>query len=395
MSTTGVSANLSPLVWSRDFGTPAGSVSGVQAHFNRFRTDGPSAVRNDSAPALDATNNWWGCNGGPGTSGCEVKDGTGVVTSSPHLVLSASASPTSVFQYQSSGINANVARDSNGNTPAGNVFPAGVPMTFGTNMGTVTPSTALTTSPFASSVFSSSTAGLANVTSTLDSQTLTTPVTVNAQPAGPPAPSTPGAPAELPPGPTVAFSSPDDNATLGLGSQANVALNVTAPGGLGNVTVAFNGRPVCTITAAPFTCQFQPRSSDGGRDGTLSALVSDKNGRAATASRAVTVGGPAVLGSHTGLVSNGVARIRIKCAAFGPCAGTVALKSRVGGRRSPLVGVGSTGFDIGAGQTKTITVDISNRGVQLLRAKGFLGTRTTVTTGDTAITRNLVLHEKR
>ncbi|MEA2445906.1 MAG: hypothetical protein QOJ12_3198, partial [Thermoleophilales bacterium] len=73
----------------------------------------------------------------------------------------------------------------------------------------------------------------------------------------------------------------------------------------------------------------------------------------------------------------------------------VALKSRVGGRRSPLVGVGSTGFDIGAGQTKTITVDISNRGLQLLRAKGFLGTRTTVTTGDTAITRNLVLHEKR
>jgi hypothetical protein len=403
LSTTGPSAELSPMIWSRDFGSPAGSVSGVQAHFNRFRGNAPSAVRNDSAPAIDATHNWWGCNGGPGASGCLTKDGTGAVTSSPHLVLSATASPTSVFQHQSSGINANVARDSNGNTPAGNVFPAGVPMTFGTSMGTVTPANAVTTSPFASSVFSSPTAGIANVSSTLDSQTLTSPVTVNAQPAGPPAPSTPStptpstpaAPGELPAAPTISFASPDENATLGLGGQTTVSLNVAVPGGLGNVTVAFNGRAVCTITAAPFTCQFQPRSSDGGRDGTLSAIVSDRNGRSASASRAVTVGGPATLGSHTGQVSKGVARIRIKCAAFGPCAGTIAMRSRIGGRRSPLTGIGSTGFDIGAGQTKTITLDVSNRGLQLLRAKGFLGTRTTVTTGDTAITRNLVLHQER
>jgi hypothetical protein len=395
LSTTGPPAQLSPLVWSRDFGSPAGSVSGVQAHFNRFHGNAPSAVRDDSATAIDATNNWWGCNGGPGSGGCLTKDGTGTVTSSPHLVLSATATPTSVFQHQSSAIEANVARDSNGSTPAGNVFPAGVPLTFGTDLGTVTPANAVTASPFASSVFSSPTAGIANVTSTLDSQTLTTPVTVNAQPPGPSSPSAPGGQAELPAAPTVAFVSPDENATLGLGSQTTVGLNVSVPGGLGNVTVAFNGRSVCTMTAAPFTCQFTPRSTDGGREGTFTAIVTDKDGRAASASRSVTVGGPAVLGSHTGKVSNGVARIRIKCAAFGPCAGSVDLRSRIGGRRSPLRGIGSTGFSIGAGQTKTIEVDVSSRAARLLRAKRFLGTRTTVTTGDTAITRNLVLHQKR
>jgi hypothetical protein len=398
MRTSGPPAELSPMVWTRDFGTPAGSVSNVEAHFNRFRTDGPAAVRNDSATTLDATHNWWGCNAGPGGSGCEVADGTGPVTTNPRLVLNGSASPTTVFQHQSSALEANVTRDSGGNIPAGNVFPAGVPVTFGTDLGTVSPANAVTASPVATSVFTSSVAGLANVTATLDSQTVAMPVTVNAQPPGPapaaPAaqqPETPVAPAA----PTISFVTPDENGTLGLGSPTTVALNVTVPGGLGAVTLAFNGRSVCTMTAPPFTCQFQPRSTDAGRDGTFTAVVTDRDGRAASASRAVSVGGPAVLGSHTGKVSGGVARVRIKCAAFGPCAGTLNLRSRIRGRGTPLVGIGSTGFDISAGQTRTVEVEISSRARRLLRTKGFLGTRTTVTTGDTAITRNLVLHEER
>ena len=386
---------LGPMVFSRDFGAPAGSVSGVEAHFNRFRGASPSAVRNDSATALDARNNWWGCNGGPGTSGCLAKDGSGTVNSSPHLVLNGTATPSSVFQHESSALEANVARASDGTSPPGNVFPAGVPVTFASNIGTVTPANALTTGPFASSVFKSTSAGTANVTATLDNQTVTMPVTVNAQPAGPSAPAGQAEAPALPAAPTVAFITPSENALLGLGSETSVSLSATAPGGLGTVTLAFNGRPVCTLTAAPFTCQFTPRSTDGGRDGTFTAVVTDKDGRAASATRAVSVGGPAVLGSHTGKVSNGVARIRIKCAAFGPCAGSVDLRSRIGGRRSPLTGIGSTGFNIGAGQTKTIEVDVSSRAARLLRAKRFLGTRTTVKTGDTAITRNLVLHQRR
>jgi hypothetical protein len=389
---------VSPIVWSRDFGTPAGSVSGVVANFNRFRGASTNAVQNDSATTLDATHNWWGCNGGPGTSGCLGKGGTGAVDSSPHLVLNGTATPTSVFQHESSAIDANVSRDSAGNTPAGNVFPSGVPVAFATNLGAVSPANATTNGPVASSVFASADAGIADVTAKLDSQTITMPVTVKAQPAGPGTvlqpTTTPAAPAP-PAAPTIGFVSPDESGTLGLGRPATVALSVTTPGGLGAVNLAFNGRPVCTLTGAPFTCQFTPRSTDGGREGTFSAVVTDRDGRAASATRAVSVGGPAGLGSHTGQVTGGVARIRIQCARFGPCNGTVGLRSRIGGRRSPLIGIGSSPFDLRAGQTKTIEVDVSSRARRLLRSKGFLGTRTTVTTGDTTITRNLVLHQRR
>jgi hypothetical protein len=377
-----------------------GSVSGVVAHFNRIRGAADFGIQNRAAASIDATENWWGCSGGPGASGCTTAGGTGgAVNTTPHLVLSASATPSTVLLNQSSTINANVTRDSAGNTPAGNVFPSGVPLSFGTNLGTVTPGSTTTTGPVATSIFASPTAGTANVTATLDSTTVGVPVTVNGPPPPPPGTATtPGAAAETPatPGlPTIGFLSPDDNGTLGLGSQATVGLNVTAPGGLQNVTVAFNGRPVCTITGAPFTCQFQPRAGDAGREGTFTAVVTDKLGRAASVNRAVVVGGPATLGSHTGQATGGVARIRIACARFGPCRGTVGLRSRIGGRRSPLIGIGSSPFDLRAGETKTITLDVSSRAARILRSKGFLGTRATVTTGDTAITRNLVLHQKR
>jgi len=48
--------------------------------------------------------NWWGCNGGPDTSGCDTVDGVGgTVVFNPWLVLSISASPTQIKPNATSG----------------------------------------------------------------------------------------------------------------------------------------------------------------------------------------------------------------------------------------------------------------------------------------------------
>jgi hypothetical protein len=60
--------------------------------------------------------------------------------------------------------------------------------------------------------------GLANVTATLDSQTLTMPVTVNAQPPGPAPPAPQSETPAVPAAPTISFVTRDENGTLGLGS---------------------------------------------------------------------------------------------------------------------------------------------------------------------------------
>jgi hypothetical protein len=368
-----------------------GSVSGVVAHFNRIRGDADFGVQNKAAATLDATENWWGCNGGPGASGCTTAGGSGgAVDTDPHLVLGVTAAPSSVLLNQSSAITASLTRDSDGNTPPGNVFPAGVPVSFSTDLGTMTPANTTTSSPLASSTFASGSAGTANVSGTIDSQTVSTAVTVTGPAAAPAA-----APGETPLGvPTISFATPAENATLGLGSKTPVTLNVNAPAGVQSVGLSYNGRSICTRTAAPFTCQFKPSAADAGRQGGFTAVVTDAQGRAAAATRTVVVGGPATLGSHTGEVSNGLAHVRVNCARFGPCRGTLRIRARYGGRGAPLVNVGSASFHIAAGSTRTIRVDVSRRAKRRLAQKGFLGTRTTVKTGDISITRNLVLHPR-
>src|SRR4051794_4796480 len=57
-------------------------------HFNRI-TGNPVGLENSNNPQVDAENNWWGCNAGPGSAGCDTV--TGSVDANPWLVLSATA----------------------------------------------------------------------------------------------------------------------------------------------------------------------------------------------------------------------------------------------------------------------------------------------------------------
>jgi hypothetical protein len=375
---------------SQSTGAPdgAGSTSGVSAHFNRIVGSFNYGVQNDAPTTVDATENWWGCNTGPNTSGCSATGGLGgAVTALPYLVLNASAAPSSVAQNQTSAITASLTNDSNGNTPAGNTFRSGVPVTFGTDLGTVSPASTVTTGPVASATFSSPTAGTANVKATIDNATVFAPVTVTGANPGPGPGPGPG-----PAAPTVSFSQPASGALLKVGKSTTVALNVSAPASPALVSVSFNGRQVCSITAAPYTCKFKPAANDAGRTGALRAVVTDAQNRAAAANRNVVVAGPVVLGSQSAKVRNGLAGVGIRCPAFGPCTGRITIRATIHRRgRSVVVTAGSARINL-TGRGGKVQVPLSGAVLGTLSGRRYLNTRATLTSAGITSTRNLVLH---
>src|SRR5690606_17722868 len=72
----------------------------VNAHFNRISSDsvgGMIGLENDSGSSVNAENNWWGCNAGPGGTGCDTVTGSGSTDYGPWLTLTGiTASPTTV-----------------------------------------------------------------------------------------------------------------------------------------------------------------------------------------------------------------------------------------------------------------------------------------------------------
>jgi hypothetical protein len=51
----------------------------VDAHLNTFLGRDAVGVDNSSSSTVNATENWWGCFGGPGAEGCTTVDGSGVL----------------------------------------------------------------------------------------------------------------------------------------------------------------------------------------------------------------------------------------------------------------------------------------------------------------------------
>lgn len=136
----------------------------------------------DATTAVDASRNWWGCNGGPGTSGCDSVTGPSVVTAA-HLVLRLSSQ---FAQIQTGGATtqlvADVTRDSAGQF-AGAAFPESTVVTFAAGLGALSPVTAAMTSASAATTLTSgAVAGDAAPTATLDAATVSTAVAFAAPP---------------------------------------------------------------------------------------------------------------------------------------------------------------------------------------------------------------------
>ncbi len=154
------------------------------------------AIDNGVEGTLDAADNWWGCNAGPGPvagNGCDpVSAG---VRSTPWLMLTADA-PKSLATGDTAAVTAAIDTDSSGARVA--FAPNGTPVAFSTDLGSVDPATTATLGGVATTTLSSPTAGVATVDATVDGQTVKTTVGITA-PSPPPSPSAPAPSRPTPP----------------------------------------------------------------------------------------------------------------------------------------------------------------------------------------------------
>lgn len=88
--------------------------------------------------------------------------------------------------------------------------------------------------------------------------------------------------------PSVAFAAPGASALLPGARPTLLVADAADDRGVVKVDFLDGGRPLCTATAAPYTCSFQPRGEDVGTN-TLIAVVTDSAGQTATAIRTVSV----------------------------------------------------------------------------------------------------------
>jgi hypothetical protein len=159
-------------------------------HYNRFTGNTAptgSAVSSAVGAGVDATENWWGCNTGPATTGCGTVSGGPTV--SPRLVLTASASPALVTgPNATSTITATLTQDSLGAT----VDPAqlggfdGLPMSWTdpqpTGATVSAPSSNLSAGSATTTYDSNAASGAGHVLATLDNGTATASITIANQP---------------------------------------------------------------------------------------------------------------------------------------------------------------------------------------------------------------------
>lgn len=144
-----------------------------EVHFNR--------ILGNTAPggydiyvasgSVNATNNWWGSNADPSSRVF------GSVTVDPWLVLTITADPTSVMVGGESTITADLLHNSNGESVSGHV-PNGIPITFTASNGTINPVSSALINSQATSIFTANTLDIANITATVDNQTVSTNINV-------------------------------------------------------------------------------------------------------------------------------------------------------------------------------------------------------------------------
>ena len=75
-----------------------GNGASATAHFNRILST-TTAIDNPTNLALDLENNWWGCNAGPGNTGCGAVTGGALADFNPWMVLATSVSPNPIDPF--------------------------------------------------------------------------------------------------------------------------------------------------------------------------------------------------------------------------------------------------------------------------------------------------------
>jgi hypothetical protein len=214
-----------------------GTSAAMTAHFNRIVGNTGAGIQNASPGSVDARNNWWGCNGGPNTPGCETMSGNNI-SADRWLALAATAERGRILANGdtnriSAGFGVSIgastleAVDPSELPPITVAFPAAT-------LGTVSPAPTKTSGGIAQTLYTAGvTAGQGNVTASADSQSVTTSnftLSSDAGPQGPAGSAGPAGPAADPaqPHPVVIRSS-----SLRATKQRMIKVGITCPNASG------------------------------------------------------------------------------------------------------------------------------------------------------------------
>jgi hypothetical protein len=231
--------------------------------------------------AVTAINNWWGSNNSPAGF-----VNPSVVSYSPWLVMTFSASPTAVNAGSTAALTASIT--TNSNNSSGFRAPDGTPVNFSATLGTVNPSSLALASGAATATYTAGSApGTASVSATIDNQTL--PAALNVV---------------LPPPPTLTSVSPTS------GSQgASVPVTLAGTNFITGATVATNnpgitvsGVTVVSTTQITATLAIDASAAPGAANVTVTTIGGTSNATAFTVIAKETISTPAVpAGPATGV----------------------------------------------------------------------------------------------
>ncbi len=175
---------LSNTVMDCTFGVQIGRGDGqgptAEVHFNRLITNEFGVGVNAPSP-LNALNNWYGCNEGPGQPGCDATDGDPLID--PWLTLTISANPTTIPVFATSAVEAALLINSDAvDTSGDGLVPNDIPMTFTATLGAVNPISGGTVDALVPTLFTAGgVEGTAIVTVTCDNETVETPIEIVAR----------------------------------------------------------------------------------------------------------------------------------------------------------------------------------------------------------------------
>jgi hypothetical protein len=141
--------------------------------FSRIAGNLRGALNDNLTEKFSAANNWWGCNAGPGNSGCDSTEGN--IDSEPRVVLQTVAS--AIAPGGTSNITADMFHNSIGeNTSAIAALPH-ISVMFSSSQGSITPVISTMMNSRAYSVFTSTSLANGEACSTVDNQQACTPIT--------------------------------------------------------------------------------------------------------------------------------------------------------------------------------------------------------------------------
>jgi uncharacterized repeat protein (TIGR01451 family) len=152
----------------------------VEMHHNSISGNQTGVASTVDYLTIDADNNWWGCNEGPGSSGCDTV--TGTVSADPWLVLDLTADPMTVFaDGGTADLTASLTTNSDGDdTSAQGAVPDGITTTFDADLGSVSPVVTGTVDGLAMSHYTAPTDPAGEVVSaTVHNETVTLTLTID------------------------------------------------------------------------------------------------------------------------------------------------------------------------------------------------------------------------